>query len=92
MPTIAIHPGSLVFVTGVNGLVGSHIADQLLVRGYNVRGAVRDVAKSQWLKEYFDSKGYDGKLELVSVPDMTAEECYDDVIKGTSCIFLHPPC
>ncbi|KAF2660434.1 NAD(P)-binding protein [Lophiostoma macrostomum CBS 122681] len=84
MPTIVVHPGSLVFVTGVNGLVGSHIVDQLLSRGYNVRGAVRNVEKSQWLKEYFDSKGYEAKFDLVSVPDMTTEGCYDEVVKGAA--------
>jgi uncharacterized protein YbjT (DUF2867 family) len=34
--------GSLILVTGVNGLLGSHVADQLLHAGYKVRGSVRD--------------------------------------------------
>lgn len=36
----AIAPGSLTLVTGVNGFIGSHIADQLLSLGYRVRGTV----------------------------------------------------
>ncbi|KAF2016199.1 dihydroflavonol-4-reductase [Aaosphaeria arxii CBS 175.79] len=86
MPELALQPGSWVFVTGVNGLIGSHIADQLLARGYNVRGAVRDVEKCNWLKEYFDDKYSQqdaAKFELVAVPDMAVEGCYDDVVKGT---------
>ncbi|KAF2797416.1 NAD(P)-binding protein [Melanomma pulvis-pyrius CBS 109.77] len=84
MPALAIHPGSTVFVTGVNGLIGSHIADQLLARGYHVRGAVRDVEKCAWLTEYFADKHKGAKFELVSVPDMTVEGCYDEAVKGTS--------
>jgi nucleoside-diphosphate-sugar epimerase len=84
MPTLALHPGATIFVTGVNGLIGSHIADQLLARGYHVRGAVRDVEKTKWLAEYFTGKHKAAKFELVSVPDMTTEGCYDEAVKGTS--------
>jgi nucleoside-diphosphate-sugar epimerase len=82
MPTVVIKPGATVFVTGVNGLIGSYVAEQLLVRGYNVRGAVRSIEKTKWLREYFDGKGFDSKLELVEVPDMTIEGCYDDLLEG----------
>ncbi|KAF2191212.1 NAD(P)-binding protein [Zopfia rhizophila CBS 207.26] len=88
MPTLALHPGSLIFATGVNGLVGSHVADQLLARGYHVRGAVRDVEKSAWLSVYFADKHKDAKFEMVSVPDMTVEGCYDEVVKGVDG-FIH---
>lgn len=82
MPTVVLQPGSTIFVTGVNGLVGSHVADQLLTKGYHVRGAVRDVEKSRWLVEYFAGKNQEGKFELVSVPDMTVDGCYDELVKG----------
>ena len=82
MPSASIKPGATIFVTGVNGLIGSHIVDQLLPLGYNVRGAVRDVEKTAWLQEYFDSKYTDTKLHLVAVPDMTADGCYDDLLEG----------
>ncbi|KAF2644862.1 dihydroflavonol-4-reductase [Massarina eburnea CBS 473.64] len=83
MPTIVINPGATIFVTGVNGLIGSHVADQLLKKGYNVRGAVRDIVKSKWLSDYFNGKYQGVKFELVAVPDMAVEGCYDDVVKGT---------
>ncbi|KAF2852396.1 NAD(P)-binding protein [Plenodomus tracheiphilus IPT5] len=84
----SIEPRSTIFVTGVNGLIGSHIVDQLLQRGYNVRGAVRGVEKNTWLKEYFDQKYKDAGLELVEVKDMTIEGCYDGVVNGTDG-FIH---
>jgi uncharacterized protein YbjT (DUF2867 family) len=89
MPTVAIEPGTTVFVTGVNGLIGSHVADQLLRRGYHVRGAVRDVEKSKWLAESFDVQYKEAKFSLVAVPDMTTEGCYDDVVEGMSSPILH---
>jgi nucleoside-diphosphate-sugar epimerase len=87
MPTVIIQPGATIFVTGVNGLIGSYVAEQLLARGYNVRGAVRNVEKTKWLKEYFDGKSYDAKFELVEVPDMTIEGCYDDLLEGKFMFF-----
>lgn len=84
MPDLALDTDATVVVTGVNGLVGSHVADQLLKRGYNVRGVVRDAEKHKYLVEYFGEKHRYAKFELVGVPDMTVEGCYDDVVKGTS--------
>ena len=86
MPTVVVHPGETIFVTGVNGLLGSHVADQLLERGYNVCGAVRDVEKSAWLQDYFDDKHKQAKFKIVAVPDMSVEGCYDEVINGISSI------
>lgn len=82
MPTLVLKPGAIIFVTGVNGLIGSYVADELLARGYKVRGAVRDVEKTKWLKKSFDDKYGDGKFEMVAVPDMTVEGCYDNLLEG----------
>ncbi len=82
MPSVTIQPGATVFVTGVNGLLASHTVDQLLKRNYNVRGSVRDATKNKWLAEYFDEKYKDAKFELVEVPDMTVEGCYDKYLHG----------
>jgi nucleoside-diphosphate-sugar epimerase len=89
MPTLAIQPGATIFVTGANGLIGSHVIDQLLKMGYNVRGAVRSVEKCQWLADYFRGKSEGVELELVQVPDMTAEGCYDEAVIGQSCASAH---
>ncbi|KAK2021105.1 NAD dependent epimerase/dehydratase [Colletotrichum zoysiae] len=84
----AIPRGSLVLVTGANGYVGSHVADQFLHYGYNVRGTVRDVLKNGWLCDLFEGKYGKGRFELAAVPDMTAEGAYDEALKGTSA-FIH---
>jgi nucleoside-diphosphate-sugar epimerase len=84
MSNVIIQPSATVLVTGVNGLIGSHVVDQLLKRGYHVRGAVRDIEKNKWLSEYFAEKYKDAKFELVAVSDMMAEGCYDDVVDGMS--------
>ncbi|KAH3946374.1 hypothetical protein HBH98_057810 [Parastagonospora nodorum] len=88
MSSVVVKPGAFVFVTGVNGLIGSYIVDQLLVRGYKVRGAVRNVEKTKWLKEYFDSKFGSENFEVVEVPDMTIEGCYDNLLEGVEG-FIH---
>lgn len=81
----AIPKGSTVLVTGTNGQVGSHVADQFLQFGYKVRGAVRDTKKNAWLNTVFNEKYGNDKFELVSIPDMAVPEAFDEAIKGTRC-------
>ncbi|KAF2500694.1 dihydroflavonol-4-reductase [Lophium mytilinum] len=88
MASQTLYQGSLILVTGVNGMIGSHIADQLLARGYHVRGAVRDVQKSAWLTEFFGQRHRGAQLSLVAVPDITVEGCYDEAVKNVSG-FIH---
>lgn len=79
----AVAPGSTVLVTGTNGFVGAHVADQLLHQGYKVRGAVRDAIKHQWLAQLFSQKYGAGKFELVAVKDMREPGAFDDAVLGT---------
>ncbi|KAI0837182.1 NAD(P)-binding protein [Hypoxylon sp. FL0890] len=81
---VVISPGSLVVVTGANGLMGGHVADQLLQRGYLVRGTVRSASRDQWVKEHFDKKYGPGKFELVEVSDMVGSGAFDEAVKGAS--------
>ncbi|KAK4450269.1 hypothetical protein QBC34DRAFT_461639 [Podospora aff. communis PSN243] len=86
-PITSIPTGSRLLVTGANGFLASHICLQLLEKGFKVRGAVRDAAKSTWLlegrfKEYADKTA----IELVSVPDLGAEGAYDEAAKGVAAI------
>ena len=74
--------GSLVLVTGANGFIASHIVDQLLQRGYGVRGTVRNVAKASWLQELFDKHYGSGKFELAGISDYTNPEAFIDALKG----------
>lgn len=78
----AVPKGSTVLVTGVNGFLGSHIADQFLRNGYKVRGTVRDPSKERWAIDLFTKLYGKDKFELVGVPEMELEGAYDEVVKG----------
>ncbi|KAI0415567.1 aldehyde reductase [Xylaria grammica] len=82
----AIPKGSTVLVTGANGFIGSNISDQLLKLGYKVRGTTRNPQKNTWISNLFDSKYGPGQFELVAVPDMTADNAYDEAVKGVSAV------
>lgn len=82
MSTLAVPKNSTFLVTGVNGYIGSHTADQLLLAGYKVRGTVRDASRAQWVQELFDAKYGSGKFELFVVPKMNVEGAWDEAIKG----------
>ncbi|KAF2973135.1 hypothetical protein GQX73_g393 [Xylaria multiplex] len=77
----AIPKGSTVLVTGGNGFIGSNISDQLLKLGYKVRGTTRNPQKNKWVSDLFDRKYGPGQFELVAVPDMVAENAYDEAVK-----------
>lgn len=78
----AVPIGSKILVTGVNGLVGSHVADQLLQHGYLVRGSVRAVSKSSFLNDKFASKYGENKVELVQVENMIVDGAFDGAVRG----------
>ena len=78
----ALPAGALVLVTGVNGFLGSHIVDQLLLAGYRVRGTVRNAEKNSWVQSLFDKLHGKEKFELVEVKDLTTEGAFDEVLKG----------
>jgi hypothetical protein len=52
---------------------------QFLNRGCKVRGTVRDISKAKWLTEdLFASEAASGFFEVVAVPDMSAENSFDE--------------
>lgn len=76
--------GSLILVTGANGYIGSHIADQILLAGYRVRGTVRSAQKNAWMTAFFDGKYGKGKFELVEVKDLAEKSALEAVLQGQS--------
>ena len=78
----AIPKDSLVLVTGVNGYIGSHIADQLLEAGYRVRGTTRSVEKVKGLSALWEKNHGPGKFEVIVVPDMSTAGAFDEAVKG----------
>ncbi|GKT89980.1 aldehyde reductase II [Colletotrichum tofieldiae] len=82
IPSPALPFGSRIVVTGANGFIASHIADQLLARGYLVRGTVRDPAKTRWLAEHFDKTYGPGNFTLHEVAEATKDGAFDSVVDG----------
>ncbi|EGO60079.1 hypothetical protein NEUTE1DRAFT_74849 [Neurospora tetrasperma FGSC 2508] len=82
-PSIPLN--SLILVTGCNGLLASHVADQLLAAGYRVRGTVRNPNKCSYLTSLYSHRhGGPGKFELVEISDVTAPNAWDDAVKGVA--------
>lgn len=72
----------IVVVTGITGFIGSHVADQFLAAGYDVRGTTRTIEKGQVIKKALDERHGPGRVELFVVPEISADGAYDEVVKG----------
>ncbi|KDN63367.1 putative NAD dependent epimerase/dehydratase [Colletotrichum sublineola] len=82
----AIPMGATVLVTGANGFIGSHVCNELLQLGFNVRGSVRDVERCMCLPKALESQNPKGKFMLVSLPDMEKEGAFDSLVEGVSAV------
>jgi nucleoside-diphosphate-sugar epimerase len=80
----AIPKNSTVLVTGINGFIASHVADQLLLAGFNVRGTARTLSKGSSAKIALEARHPDANISLVVVPDMAQAGAFDEAIKGVS--------
>ncbi|KAK4200947.1 hypothetical protein QBC40DRAFT_65162 [Triangularia verruculosa] len=93
MPSITstkrIPTDSLVLVTGVNGLIASHAADQLMAYGYKVRGTVRSASKNAYLKDLYNNRHGPDRFELVEVPDVSVKGAFDKALKGGVAAVAH---
>ncbi|PRP75079.1 hypothetical protein PROFUN_03915 [Planoprotostelium fungivorum] len=74
MPTPA--PQSLILVTGVTGYLAAHVAEQLLDKGYRVRGTARTASKAEYLK-----KKWGDRFEWVNVSDLIEDGAFDEAVK-----------
>jgi nucleoside-diphosphate-sugar epimerase len=76
--------GDLVFATGGSGLIGIKTIQLLLKSGYTVRAAVRNQAKADAILATPTIKALNpgSRLEFAIVPDMLADNPYDEAIKG----------
>lgn len=80
----AIPKDSIVLVTGFNGYIGSHVADQLLKAGYRVRGTVRDASKVKNLVDQWEQQYGKNRVETIVVPNMADDGAFDEAVKGIS--------
>ncbi|KAH8995079.1 hypothetical protein EDB86DRAFT_1209824 [Lactarius hatsudake] len=81
---VAVSPPAKVLVTGANGYLAVWIVKKYLEVGYSVRGTVRSLSKSAFLKEQFAE--YGKRLELVVVDDITKDGAFDEAIKDVDVI------
>src|SRR6516225_9588352 len=79
---LALPKGSIILVTGVSGMIATHIADEALKAGFRVRGTVRSVQKGKGVAELLKAPGF----EFVIVEDMAADGAFDEVMKGASAV------
>jgi nucleoside-diphosphate-sugar epimerase len=79
-----IPPNSTVLVTGINGFIASHVADELLQAGYKVRGTTRTLQKGEFIRNLFAGKYGADRIEIVAVPNISIDGAFDDAVKGMS--------
>ncbi|GAM88627.1 hypothetical protein ANO11243_066610 [Dothideomycetidae sp. 11243] len=82
----ALPKGSRILVTGANGFIASHIADQLLKLGYVVRGTARDEKKLEQIRETLLSRHPDGHFEGAVVPSFSDVSAVTAAVKGIDSI------
>lgn len=72
----------IVLISGVNGYIGSRIAEAYLEAGYSVRGTVRSIASAMPLRNFFQERGWSDRFEVVEVKDITKPSAFDSAIQG----------
>ncbi|KAJ5261284.1 hypothetical protein N7478_011879 [Penicillium angulare] len=75
---------SRVLVTGSTGFIGAHVVDNLLARGYSVRGSTRSAKKGEQMKAARPQ--YKSKLEFVVIEDFTKIGVFDSVMDGIDAV------
>src|SRR6185503_6682337 len=70
-----------VLVTGASGFIASRIVEQMLAKGYRVRGTVRSLAKERELAPLRALPGAAGGLELVEA-DLVSAGAFDRAASG----------
>ncbi|KAF8270658.1 NAD(P)-binding protein [Lactarius quietus] len=81
---VAVASPAKVLVTGANGYIAVWIVKKYLEAGYSVRGTVRSLSRSAFLKEQFAE--YGERFELVVVEDITKDGAFDEAVKGVDAI------
>lgn len=70
---------SYILVTGATGLVGSHVVDNLLRKGYKVRAVARSKQKAD---NFLSARAqYASKLDFYFIEDLTDPGAFDEAAK-----------
>ncbi|KAI0260966.1 D-lactaldehyde dehydrogenase [Gloeopeniophorella convolvens] len=81
---VAVAAPAKVLVSGANGYLAVWVVEKYLEAGYSVRGTVRSLTKSAFLKDTFAK--YADRFELVAVEDITKEGAFDEAVKGVDVV------
>ncbi|KZT23529.1 NAD(P)-binding protein [Neolentinus lepideus HHB14362 ss-1] len=71
-------------ITGATSYIGAHIAQQLLEKGWYVRGTVRSQTKAQRLHVTFKAGD---RFETVEVKNVQKKESFTEAVKGVNYVF-----
>lgn len=71
-------------VTGATGFIGAHVVDNLLARGFSVRGSTRSKQKGEQMKAARPQ--YTSKLDFVVIEDFTQIGVFDSVMEGIDAV------
>ncbi len=71
-----------VLVTGISGFIAKHVALQLLEQGYEVRGTVRALNKTDQVSRSLGDAGADTSRLSFAAADLTKNEGWDEAAKG----------
>jgi len=80
-----LRPGDRVLVTGGSGYIASHIIQQLLEAGYEVRATVRDPSNEAKTAHLRAMDGADERLELVAA-DLMKPGAFHDHVPGCQAV------
>ncbi|KAJ5118427.1 hypothetical protein N7526_010064 [Penicillium atrosanguineum] len=73
-----------ILVTGATGFIGAHVVDNLLARGFSVRGSTRSASKGEQMKAARPQ--YASKLDFVVIEDFTQIGVFDSVMDGIDAV------
>jgi hypothetical protein len=76
-----------ILLTGANGFAGSHILDQLLLKGHSVRAIVRSHTNSSQVLADFSTFG--SRLDFGIVPNITSPIAFDPLLRSMW-LFIQP--
>ena len=72
----------IVLLTGISGFIGLHIAKQLLEQGFHVRGSIRNMKKTQSIKNTLENASVNvNELSFVEL-DLTSDKGWDNAAEG----------
>lgn len=82
MSNKALPQASRILVTGANGYIASHVADQLMSEGYTVRGTARDQQKIDSIGKTLKQRNPSASFEGFVLNDVTAPGAFDAAVAG----------